>query len=543
MTELLANLQKPTGKTPGFFAHRHLNSLSIEAILMSRHAAVLCLLTLCATISAQTINYAPPVLLSGAGNTVDVATADMNGDGLLDIISTDLAANVVSVFIATSATTFSPVVNYPSNSPVALDVGDTDGDGDIDVLVADFDGNAIHLLTNDGMGLLSPAATLSVGIGPGKVLLVDLDGDDDLDALTTNGTSGTVSVLTNDGSGALSLAFSLTAGIFPADVDALDTNADGLVDIVCTLSGSDSLLVFNALSPLNFAAPATYAVGTFPRGVAHGDFDSDGDLDLCVANQFSNTVTVLYNDGMGSYPTSIAITVGNGPIDVDVADLEHRFGNDIAVLHYNAGTIELHRNDGFGGFLPAGTLIAGVFPTGLAAADFDGDDNIDFAVANNVSPDLSLFIHQGSDVLYPGTGDDLVLGFGVNGAPTTGTGTYLFEARAGDALTLALTSPGGTYDFLPLIIAGQLHYRGFPPPNIMAGIWLNQFTFGAQFLVNGFAPVNGFIQILTPGGSVYSFTIPAGFEGLDFMVQGIMLSSMSNNGIAAFTEGHVLRFL
>ena len=510
---------------------------------MSRHVAVFCLLALCAGVSAQTINYAPPILLSAAGNTVDVSTADLNNDGLLDIVSSDLAGNVVSVFLATSATSFAPAVNYTSNSPVALDLGDADGDGDIDVLVADFDGNAVHLLNNDGSGVLSVAATVAVGIGPGKVRLADLDGDDDLDALTTNGTSGTISVLTNDGTGVLTVAFSLTAGIFPADVDALDANADGLVDIVCTLSGSDSILVFNALSPLNFAAPTSYSVGTFPRGVDHGDFDSDGDLDLCVANQFSNTVSVLYNDGTGNYPMSISVAVGNGPIDLIVADLEHRFGNDIAVLHYNAGTIELHRNDGFGGFLPAGTLVAGVFPTGLAAADFDGDDNIDFVVANNVSPDLSLFVHQGSDVLYPGTGDDLILGFGVNGAPMTGTGTYLIDAHAGDSLTLSLSSPGGTYDLLPLIIAGQLHYRGFPPPNVMPGIWLNQFTFGAQFLVNGLAPVNGFLQILTPGGSVYSFAIPAGFEGLDFMVQGIMLSSLSSNGIAAFTEGHVLRFL
>jgi len=73
---------------------------------------------------------------------------------------------------------------------------DVDGDGDIDLVTANRDSSTVSVLRNNGDGTFAAQATYAVGANPFSVTSADVDGDGDIDLVTANG-SDTVSVLLN----------------------------------------------------------------------------------------------------------------------------------------------------------------------------------------------------------------------------------------------------------------------------------------------------------------------------------------------------------
>src|SRR5436190_9524000 len=71
-------------------------------------------------------------------NPWDVATADFNGDGKLDLALTNISSSTVSVLLGNGDGTFKARVDYGTGgSPIGVAIGDLDGDGRLDLAVAD----------------------------------------------------------------------------------------------------------------------------------------------------------------------------------------------------------------------------------------------------------------------------------------------------------------------------------------------------------------------------------------------------------------------
>src|SRR5258705_496589 len=95
-------------------------------------------------------------------------------------------------------------------SVVAADVND---DGHVDLITANSYDSTLTLLTNNGNGKYSTAATISVGSSPNCVLVADVNGDGKPDLISGNGGTlpSTVTVVTNNGDG--TFAFSGTFAV------------------------------------------------------------------------------------------------------------------------------------------------------------------------------------------------------------------------------------------------------------------------------------------------------------------------------------------
>src|SRR5262245_28676761 len=102
-----------------------------------------------------------------------------------------------------------PFTNF-SGGPVAtgtnpydIAVADFDGDGHLDMLVANAGSNSVTLLHGDGHGGFTPAAgsPIAVGTNPRGLAIGDIDGDGDIDFVAANAGSNNVSVFLNDGHG------------------------------------------------------------------------------------------------------------------------------------------------------------------------------------------------------------------------------------------------------------------------------------------------------------------------------------------------------
>ena len=120
-------------------------------------------------------------------------------------------------------------------------------------------------------------------------------------------------------------------------------------------------------------------------------------------------------------------------------------------------------------------------------------------------------------VPYPGTpGGDVLLGTGVNAAPTSGLGQYVKTATGLDAINLLVSSPMGSYDGQPYVLLTQPFTTGTPPTPTIPGLVYLDLAQPFVILVN----IDPFLgQILNPGGTPYGFIMPFGFAGQSFIFQ------------------------
>src|SRR5262249_34809807 len=110
---------------------------------------------------------------------IQIAAADLDGDGAQDLINTNLTDGTVTVIFEAGGLAPPPAVSFSAGiGAFAVAVGDIDGDGDLDLAVADrAPSQNVNLLLNQGgrqFTLRSPP--LSAGPLPEGIALGDLDG-------------------------------------------------------------------------------------------------------------------------------------------------------------------------------------------------------------------------------------------------------------------------------------------------------------------------------------------------------------------------------
>jgi FG-GAP-like repeat/Putative Ig domain len=127
-----------------------------------------------------------------------IVTGDFNGDGKLDIATTDSAGNAVIILLGNGDGTFGAPTTYPAGSnPEAIVAADFNSDGRLDLAVANYGDATVTLLLGNGDGTFTPAAgsPYSVGAYPYQIAAADFNGDGKLDLATANLADGTVSIL------------------------------------------------------------------------------------------------------------------------------------------------------------------------------------------------------------------------------------------------------------------------------------------------------------------------------------------------------------
>ncbi|HYV86052.1 MAG TPA: FG-GAP-like repeat-containing protein [Patescibacteria group bacterium] len=353
------------------------------------------------------------------GNSpLSVTAADLDGDGVLDLVTTNLNSGNMSIRRGLGDGRFGdetmvPTVPYPG--PVAS--ADLDEDGHADLVVIDEATGNLLLLYGDGrMGFQTVVDASLSGLGPTNLFLADLDLDHSVDiAVTTMGPNdrfqrGSVAILLNLGARRFQAPSLLTAGMAPNQLIARDLNRDGLPDLVVLNrggrtgaistflgqgGGSFSLPTFTQLIQADYAAASTLAVG---------DFNLDGLEDIAVGIQeFSSGdyLETLFGIGDGRFANKYVNTsLGSGPAASVAADFDGDGASDI--LTANRFSYDLSLNLGLPGatidFLskPLGEETryqAGECPAALTVADFDGDGRPDVAVANACSNDVLVLIN------------------------------------------------------------------------------------------------------------------------------------------------------
>lgn len=240
-------------------------------------------------------------------HTHGVATGDFNNDGRLDLVTDGWGNNKVEVLFGDSKElfktpgTFFKVGNHPYQR---VRVADLNSDGNIDIVTTNLDGDNVTILLGDGKGNFSEAAgsPFPCNNSPFGFAIGDVNGDGKPDLAIINspastsdrtGTNG-LTVLLGDGTGKFTMmkGSPFEAGRIPNRIAIGDLNGDGINDIAVSDNGSDKVDLF-IMSRDGVASRSSITVGNHPKGIALADINGDGKADILVCNNADNNISVI----------------------------------------------------------------------------------------------------------------------------------------------------------------------------------------------------------------------------------------------------------
>jgi PKD repeat protein len=342
------------------------------------------------------------VLLPVGASPRDIATGDLNGDGLLDLVTADYGTDSVSVLPGEGAGAFEYGRSYGVGSrPNAVAIVDADGDGRLDVVTADNVFGTVTVLRGDGTGALLSNSAFAVGTEPVSVAVGDFDRDGVQDLATADQDDDTVSVLLGLGDGGFVSAATYPVGNSPGTVVAADFDADGVEDLAVAVYLDNEVMILLGQGDGSFMPRGPFATGSGPRDIGIGDFDGDETLDLVTIDTLSHTVSILLGLGDGGFSSAGTIGVGTLPSGVAVADYDDDGALDLAVSEGAFGFVTILSGDGAGGFVSLGSIPVGGGPVGIAAADLDTDGNPDLVTADFTDSTLSILWGLGGASFSP----------------------------------------------------------------------------------------------------------------------------------------------
>lgn len=345
-----------------------------------------------------------PTLLPMAitnGRTMDMEFADLNGDGHGDIVlASEFGQNAVLMYRPQTKRYIHSIDALPQGvlrDSEDIAVADLDGDGDLDLVFASEDDQVNEVYLNDGRGLFEDVTErLPVTGTSNSVAAFDADGDGDVDLLFGN--KGQNELALNDGSANFTRAEGAlpTSGDITQDIELGDIDGDGDLDVV--FGNEDANRVLRNDGDGTFTDITAAAVGwratEETREADLADIDGDGDLDLYFANVgwagHAPQDALLVNDGTGRFqpaPGGSIPAFAEFSLDIDFADIDGDGDLDAITTRLAPGLsrpINIMLNDGDGRFAFANGLVpATAVGNGIdiEIADFDHDGHPDIYVA------------------------------------------------------------------------------------------------------------------------------------------------------------------
>ena len=307
------------------------------------------------------------VVIRNAGSPQHTKLADLNGDGLVDVVAGDMNDEEFLIYLQTKKRNFEQkgIVRlkelHPETFSWSFELGNFDSDNNIDLLIFN-DSKVSYYYQGKGDGSFSSGKILKNGPPTDQLGLkvnLDNDGKDDL-LVTPNmifvGNFGieTQRNLGIDGNFQYESKKSLI-DVIPVlkennlleekiEIDNIaygDFNGDGYKDLVAVCTMYDFIMTFNGSKEGKFSFGSfnwTYSGPTSP-GVM--DIDGDGTDELLIGHYKNNNSLIYFNEN-GNFRLQQSIETGRYTTGFHIEKKED--GNRLAALNYFDGSLKFYSN-------------------------------------------------------------------------------------------------------------------------------------------------------------------------------------------------------
>jgi hypothetical protein len=422
--------------------------------------------------------------LTQASQVFNIATADFNGDGNLDIVQAGgvSANNATTVMLGSSHGVLGAPIAGPAlcSNPLWVDAGDVNGDGKPDIVATPECNGEVDVLLGKGNGTFNSPVSYSTGDSNSYmniVKLADLRGAGLLDMVISN-SDGNLSVLLNKGNGTFGTASVIegVTGTGPEYILTGDFNGDGKLDLALPDYTNNAVEILLGNGDGTFQAPISVIGGgaiSGPGGLAVADFNHDGKLDLAVtSNNYyggGGGVAILLGNGDGTFTFSAIYgwllgSLGQGapgtqPSDITSADVNGDGNPDLLVslqqthiwttcnCGQDAGNdgmvVLLGKGDGTFVDDSAGPFVVGNESLRVVAGDFNNDGAIDAAVLSNTGTTAS-YVTLLINNTPPVSVSPLTVNYGTMAVGASKAGTVILTNDQSTSLGISSITLGGT---------------------------------------------------------------------------------------------------
>ena len=320
------------------------------------------------------------------GGPFELAAADLNKDGLIDIAVANADADAITILFNDPTHQFNTIVHLPfAGNPRGIAIADFNRDGNPDIVGTKYMAATVDVLYGAGDGTFPSTRSFPAPPNAQGVTTGDFNRDGWTDAVTVS-VSGLASFYYMSGTGAQREDVPLETNFHV--VTAGDFDRNGWTDIAAASTSSSVVQILLRTSGGWQPGPPPIPVAASPRGIETADLNRDGTLEIVAAGRASSMVSVLTRNGDGSY-TDSQIAAGSGSRDVALADFSRDGRTDVLTANEFGNSVTVLGNTHEAPGVAAWAFDEQVVPTNVASAvygvaDFNQNGKLDIVRDNHV---------------------------------------------------------------------------------------------------------------------------------------------------------------